>query len=508
MHSLLHIFWTGPSFPYSVRHFIKTWVKYFRDCGSEFQLVLWMTNDSFHAFKSYMAQNKLGNVFNEDGWEHVIPQMYIRFNKVKLNFNSFYIAVFEPLLARQHATIQNCFHMLKDNDRLTSASNIARMVITNYCSGIYSDIDYLYPNYLIRFPNNINLLLQGLQGASSIGVYFPIVEMSSGSYLIENQCVIVDPLCKGNLGQLFDELDRQIYHNYHKAFVKEVESEHQFQDDYFTKCLKKSFFTRGAERTLLEAFKAGSLDLFCDANEKLYKFEELSGSFYRPKTSSWEQDPSMLESGMRHHHYEVTSTLFYEIPQEFFEDHLKVSRQQFYENHWQKFCNYFDREHLMSQFRFRGFGGGRVGMYSWANPGYARLTKLEKTAKLVEKRHIESRQKVTSAPLLRLIIKFHEGRPGKYSPSGLLETQKLRFDELSKLIQGIHKNYFEYEEAIVLLKNLLRIALVKENYKLRTDMAEYALFLLNHAEYAELRKLIDPEKDQLDYQDLKDFAAL
>ncbi len=59
-----------------------------------------------------------------------------------------------------------------------------------------------------------------------------------------------------------------------------------------------------------------------------------------------------------------------------------------------------------------------------------------------------------------------------------------------------------------MLKNFIRIALVKETYSQQTDMAEDALLLLNRSSYKELRELIDLEKKELEYQDLKDFAAI
>ncbi len=66
MKSLLHCFWTGGSFPYSLRSFIIMWVKYLRNSNSEFQLVLWVTGDTYKAISEYLEKG-LGNRLNQRG---------------------------------------------------------------------------------------------------------------------------------------------------------------------------------------------------------------------------------------------------------------------------------------------------------------------------------------------------------------------------------------------------------------------------------------------------------
>ncbi len=80
MKSLLHCFWTGSSFPYGLRTFIKTWITYLRKSNSEFQLIVWLTPDSYTATSDYLAKG-LGNRIESDVWNKCFPGIDIEFSK-------------------------------------------------------------------------------------------------------------------------------------------------------------------------------------------------------------------------------------------------------------------------------------------------------------------------------------------------------------------------------------------------------------------------------------------
>ena len=110
MKSLMHCLWTGPAFPYKLRVFIKNWVQHFRKSRSEFELVVWLTSDSYDAATKYLSEG-LGNHLDQSGWSRCFPGCRVLFNKAKINLNSFYIALCEPELAHYPSTLQAVFKM-------------------------------------------------------------------------------------------------------------------------------------------------------------------------------------------------------------------------------------------------------------------------------------------------------------------------------------------------------------------------------------------------------------
>ncbi len=100
MRSFLHCVWTGASFPYGLRRFVRTWVPYLRHCHSDFQVVVWLTHDSYQAASDFLLKGGLGDSIDQKGWNKIFPNIDILFNTAKLGFNKFYIGMIEPLLAK------------------------------------------------------------------------------------------------------------------------------------------------------------------------------------------------------------------------------------------------------------------------------------------------------------------------------------------------------------------------------------------------------------------------
>ena len=496
MQSFLHCFWAGPSFPYGLRTFIKKWSTYLRKSNSDFQLVVWFTEDALAAFTQYMAQGQLGSHFETSAWKKHFHSESLNFNKVKINFNSFYICQFESLLTEHHQPLQTAFKLFAANKRYTSASNLARLMIINKCGGIYTDIDFLLPNFSEKFPKDIFQIVKVFKKSSNISFYLPITRLNSDHYLIENQCAILLPSFKGHLRELFDRIDYLLTKAYDEKLKTEVESEAQYQDSPVTKSLNKSLFLTGDEKTLLRAYALRNYDRFNYANNSLYKGQKIEGEFSWATKRKRVTDPAMLQRGMRHDHYDITGLLTYGVVLAFFDRHLEPERQIYAEECYGDFIKFFDEEHILSQFEFVDAYGDKHGMYSWANPGYGRLVKIEKSVRTLERYYTARPHLFSKIMLLNIFKDFNN------SSVRLSDEVESTLGSLIQSIMGMGRNYLRPQDAQRLLK-----AFLSESWKAEGAVEEM-LRLLNSTTYKMIRDLIDPEKTSLTAQDLQDFCII
>lgn len=65
----------------------------------------------------------------------------------------------DSLLINRSPIFPKVIKVLHTHKYYTSISNVARLLIVNACGGIYTDVDYLYPNFAITFPKEISELL-------------------------------------------------------------------------------------------------------------------------------------------------------------------------------------------------------------------------------------------------------------------------------------------------------------------------------------------------------------
>ncbi|UDQ99373.1 glycosyltransferase [Lentisphaerota bacterium WC36G] len=508
MNSFLHCFWTGPSFPYGLRDFVKKWVRYLGQSNTEFIIIVWLTEDAYQAMNEYIAKKRFGDSIDTT-FQDPFKIKGMRCNRVTLNFCSFYIAMFEPIVLMHNDLMQEIFWLLKNNKRYTSASNIARLMIVNICGGIYTDIDYLLPNPDIKFPRNMEELLKVFQKSSKIGFYLPIAETTSNE-LIENQCVILDPDFRRNLNRLFVRIEIMIRTGGLRDFKTEVETEHQYLDNPITKELNHSMFTRGLSSALMKAHKDRDIGTFLALTEVIYKNERLQGILFNRDSTSHIKNPPMIMGGTRHHNYSVTGFLTYEIAIEYFLDNLTVDTSSVYKKqHFNAFKNFFDKEHIDSQFEFSDINGDKYGMYSWANPGYGRLIKLEKTAKSIEKYYTQKRKNLIKKTLLLNFLKEFQGEKiFLFDKDRLVADYQQQISELIIMLTKIATNYIEIEEAKKIIKKFLFIALTNLKNNSPTEIGEWCVEILNRIEYREIKNLIDPESSRLCYQDLVDYLSI
>ncbi|UDQ98700.1 glycosyltransferase [Lentisphaerota bacterium WC36G] len=506
MHSLLHCFWTGPSFPYGLQQFIKKWVEYLRKSNSDFQIVVWLNDDSYVAFQKVIAENHLGCSYDESREGQLFRDCSYNFNMAKLNFHTFYIAKIKPLIEQQKDSIKEMFRLFIDNKRYTSASNLARILIVNQCGGIYTDIDYLYPNYEIVFPKNIDKFREIFQDASSIGFYMSNYD----THLIENQCVILFPEFKGALNKLLDEINFKL-NNANKAYLRkltiEVNSESQYQDNPVTIRLSSSLFLTNEEKKLMQAFKNRDFSCFHLMNHLLYKDQKLQGKFVWLSQDKQVTDPPMLVDGHRHRHYELTGFLTYEMVVVFFREHLKPEITTYCTDCFPRFLKFFDFEHASSQFKFTDIFGRQSGLYSWANPGYSRLSKLEKAVLFTEKRYLSRTDFLPRTILLNFINSFKRMATSKAVPIIFSDDEKRKLELVTKMIMDMQVGRIQKDNVKKILKIIISTFLeYNGRAAFSRGIGELFLILLSNLEYKELTELINPNSQALTEQNIIDFC--
>ena len=493
MNSFIHCVWTGKSFPYALRNFIKEWCLYLRRSRSDFQVILWVSDDSLEVIKSYLSGG-LGNSFDDADVKKLIPTLNVDFIKAKIRFNSFYVAKFDALFDPRFSKISEAMQILHDHKYYTSVSNLARVVVINSCGGIYTDVDYLYPNYMYRFPKDMRFILKIFNHSNQFDFYMPVVDLN-GRLAVENQCLVLSPNDTGRLHELLAQMNLEISWQF-RDIVKAAELNVEYLENEITKSLSRSFFKEGNESSLMEAYKKRNFEEYSHTTQELYKDVyhkkieiDAPSYFIRPFRIS------MVDfSGGRHFHYNPISYTTYTSVVNYYLRNISQNGTTYAKKYWDRFSQLFSAHEMHEQFEFKDDEGRQVGLYSWANPGYSRLRKLEKAAGVVEKYFKpEQHSGVLIRLLKRLIndaISSEATKPNKLKDfQELLKKAELPASEKIDVVRA---------EVIIILKELF--VLVREY----SDLTQF-MTVLNSRKFQSLRTIIDPEKKSFTAEDIEGF---
>ncbi len=499
MNSLIHCVWTGPAFPYRLRAFIKNWVPYLRKSQSDFQLVIWLTQDSYEAASNYLSSGS-GNHLDQKGWSKSIKGLNILVNPAKISFHKFYIAMAEPLLASHDPILQRTFNLLHAHKYYTSVSNILRILVVNHCGGIYTDVDYLQPDKTKKFPKNITEIMRPFNFCSSIEFYTPVIDLGH-RVLAENQCLILSPLCTGVLKTVIDEMCKRMIEKF-SEIEYETRANIEYLNNNVTRSLAHSMFTRGKERDLLEAYKQRDYSFYSLVNIDLYRDETQNSAEHHGA------EVSMLDShGTRHRYYTAISKCTYSPIVNYFTKKLRISSKEYNERYWQYFREIFSKMDMDKQFSFRDRKGKVKGMYNWANPGYSRLSSLEAAVHTVEKHYIPKHIVRVNVQLAKRLLEeikavFWEKTPiaRRDLRDSFLGFQSVYEQEFSvkKMMNADETNYF----LKLLFSTVWNCSTPEHNFI--TALAE----ILNNPTYADFRKIIDPEKETITPADIEAFIII
>ena len=501
MKSLLHCFWCGPSFPYQLRQFVKSWVQHLRKSKSEFEIVVWLTKDSLQAAQQYLSSG-LGNSLDQKNWSKPIPNTEVLFFRASLGFNKFYIARPESLFTSVPHQLYDLFKEFHSKKRYTSASNICRLLIVNACGGIYTDVDYLLPDEAKTFPHDITQIMQVFNMRNSKGFYMSSVDLTN-QILVENQCVIVDPSRIGSLADLFIRMSEFI-DRFHRQISLEVENNLEYLANPKTVALNKSMFTNPPHAHLMRAFKEKDYEAYIDICDEIFESEHFKGPVPTLGTKMVQLNAPLLSKGSRHQGYHFTGLSTYTLASMFFQETLKGSIKNYHTKNWLPFTQFFDNEGIADQFEYFDRKGNRQGMYSWANPGYARLNAMSKVVGKLKSKYMERHNRVHKQPLIALITAAsNEG-------FGFLESRTERqalLTDLERELHSQHNNALPIGLIIAYFKNFIRVVINKKGNITSNKMSEVVLGHLNSPHYRTLKNLIDPEKQQLTFEDLVAFTA-
>ena len=497
MKSFLHCFWTGPTFPQALRKFIKAWVPYLRRSNSNFELILWTTEDSFEAAREYLSKG-LGNSIDLDSPGKCFAPLSLIFTPAKVNFSTFYIGKLESILLQKKFIWREIIELFRTHKYYTSISNLARILIVNHCSGIYTDIDYLYPNPKQNFPKNMAEITQVFKWSGQPEFYMPVIG-TEGIIAIENQCLVLTENSIGELNHLIRNIELDLAWTL-DDIKKSGRLNTEFLEDEITKNLSTSFFYSGTQKELLEAYKQRDATLFCRINKKLYAgkthphSKSLQPSYFNTCSSIGMVD----ESGTRHLHYKPISEItFIGVAMYFGDTRRRFSNRESKEC-WNKFRKYFSEEHMDHQFRFKTEKGNTYGMYTWANPGYSRLAQLEEAVHTVEKYYVpRSRRGIPLSLIKKFIVECRTLSLKNQRKEAEEATQELI--EMLKIIKtNFHEEVISSEIACIMVKECFAIVHKLQNIN-------EILERINSDMYLRLKNLIDSEKSPLTVDDIEGF---
>ena len=496
MHSLFHCIWTGPTFPYRLRVFIKTWVSHFARSKSEFKLIVWLTKDSYDKATEYLSSG-FGNSIDQKGWSRPLAGVDVLLNPVKINFNNFYIAMAEPLLAEHDPDLHRAYELFHSHKYYTSVGNIFRVLVVNKVGGIYTDVDYLMPNLEQPFPKDLSEILSVFSSTSTIDFYMSAVDRERRTH-IENQCLILSPARTGKLNRLIDRMAKKLGKNF-TEITQEAESNMEYLQNSVTQLLEKSMFMpSGKERYLLEVYKQKKYEKYGKVVKELYK-NETQTSIVRKGDSSL-----ISKYGSRHKFYKHISDCTYSNVCACFSAKLKISLDEYFNFHWYAFKQFFSAKDIDKQFLFLNEEGEARGMYNWANPGYARLTSLENAVRIVEKYYTPGRPVKIPVVLAEHFYKemkseflLRRARAREASINSVMTLGAIMRQEFSS------RRTMEPDEAEYFVKLLLSTF-----YNASTHECDFIVILvtkINQPVYMCFRKIVDPEKRRLTVEDLDSF---
>ncbi|UDQ99079.1 hypothetical protein AAEX28_03110 [Lentisphaerota bacterium WC36G] len=443
---------------------------------------------------------------DQKGWCRCVPGVNALFNRATLNYNSFYVALCEPLLANYPETLQGVFKTLHAGKRYTAVSNIGRLLVLNACGGIYTDVDFLLPNEERKFPKNIDTILKVFGRCSKINFYLPAINLD-GYCLVENQAAVLNPKNIGALNKLMRDMSRCMATNYEEIYL-ETANNAEYLASAENKRLERSMFTSPLHTKLMKAFGKRDFNRFNRVNTDIFK-NQTSKGFMLDSFGEIEENPPMLKNGMRHYSYEVSGRLTYGIVVQYFEAHLgKVSAEKYITEYWSKFRQFFAVKSLDEQFQFVDDQGQRQGMYSWANPGFSRLSKLENAANLMKGRFLSKNKMVKKMLLLEFVDGAKNVKFGRLETKNSKQNREMGLKLLTDVIKKRNRYYLRVEDAKNLLCKFLGIAFIRIGVGGHTNMGNYAVKAINEAHFKDLRVLIDPDKAQLSYDDLEAAAHI
>ncbi|MCP3967873.1 MAG: hypothetical protein GY750_19645 [Lentisphaerae bacterium] len=499
MGSYIHIFWTGPAFPYSLRLFIKVWANRLSRSKSHFKLIVWTTADTRQKIAEYLSSTPGCFLAKENFPE--IPEVT---QKGRINYNNFYIANFETILTKLSPAIQEMTALLNRGKLFPFTSDIARILIMNEYSGIYTDIGLLTPSSSTPFPVSIDYFNSALSRCVSKG-FFMLSVTPMKRQIIENGALFSLPGSKKCLNEVLNAIETEYIKN--RDYIKYAsDSNLEFLSHLKTKALSRSFFKSDQFPGLLHGYHSrisGTLkypinDYYKGVTHSDAKFtgkadDNPRGSYYFYLIS--QGNTPMVYEGKRMLHNQAVNLATFRKLDEKFRSSLTVSQCEYEKVFNEKITPLFESEDLQKQFEFHDMSDNPSPLYSWADPGFSRLSELDDAAVIVQRRWGLKKNYVSKSGFISIINRIGNSIPAeKRFHSGTYQYLNQVADAIKQQVRG------SFIKEPMLTQVVCLIGDIRDEY-----LETFVKIINSSCAYMPIKKLIDPEKTSLTLADFIGF---
>ena len=499
MRPYLHCFWTGGSFPYNFKVFIRKWAAHLQKSNSRFRLIVWCTKDAYD-----IIQGRLSADQPRKQWQAETLEDGLKVLKVSADYNSFYLADFAHVFEKMPDSIKKLFNTCVASKLYTSASNLARIFITNHFEGIYTDVDFLMPNLKQPFPPDMSEIAKAFSGFNSNGFYLPAYYYVSAG-LCENQCIVVLAGYQGCFQALINEIAHEAATKFDRIHAQGLNNL-EYLAHPKTQALNKTLFMEPEFKRFLEAYNQKLIENFSFAVERYYD-EMYHSTPELLESQETDFNPHFAFQGDRFSRMHWINLYTYEYLVDFF---LKIfpndTEFDLYARYsWEVFGRFFDQEAIRAQFKMRDKRGVLTGIYSWSHPGYSRLKSLDDAAKVVQRKYREKKYHISSQPLNALVARLMAECPkigDRTTADTVMDCLKVVQMELGK----IHSLPPEGMKAM--LKQLISVVLMTGKSGGSPPLAVRMITEVEKDHSLEdVRKLLSPDKERLGLDDLIGFLS-
>ncbi|APJ03876.1 hypothetical protein [Silvanigrella aquatica] len=331
----ISFFWTGSVPSVELKNNLGEWKKYLSYSNSNAEILLWTTHNDIEKIKQ---KNQGLTFFNDKNTisqlKEISPNIY-NWSLPDANgkYHNIKVIEIENLISKYklvYKGIIDIFNLLIKNNIYVFSSDLARILILDFLPGIYIDCD-IENSSRRKFYSNIQEIKNKFQ-SSGFDIKFYYIMMVGNQGLLENQMIIAfEKNAFENVLQYY-ELQLNDNSDFFNDHIEDIESfKKNINHEKFMK-LNKSFFNDKNDSKYLQFYNKEDYKNFRKLNEN----ENISFSY-----------PCLSFS--------------YELLGIFFKYKNSMEYSMFYTS---EMSNYFK---IPNQ---------DILLYSWKNPGFARLKKL------------------------------------------------------------------------------------------------------------------------------------
>jgi hypothetical protein len=382
MNNLINFFWAGGLIPARIKYNLKNWVSHLKKSNSLFEVIVWSNREAIEILLEDEAEKKNVSSITHCSYKWTIGKSHV------------VIKSFDELCElEKFDQLSKMYFALIKNKLFPIASDIARIFILNKKRGVYLDCD-MHPNENFIFPKTIADLELLFLDLNSNKLYLPFLNNTP-----ENGMLFYFGITNGLLA-LINEMndisenmaDKISYDSIqHNAFIKSNENNE----------INNLFFNSNKYgNKYIDAYKKKSI---CDyRNVTTKKLKNYNAYVYPLNSNSIPKEVKIYRNGMPP--WNVGFNNFFSIISSYFKRGLKESAiyQSLYEKN---ISNLIESQQDL------------LLLYTWSDPGYGTLTKLQYCANTIGSAYARKKgkeikklyrvQNISEKHVLTELIKIH-----------------------------------------------------------------------------------------------------